>query len=617
MIRPLGTTTQFSARTLFCVAGALCFVLTALDTAGQEPTPQEKQIVRRIKSNIDRAGKHFNDKKMDQSRRSIEAAMQQVSALVIAARPELIDLIKPEYERLQRAHQLLTKAGQTLDKLAPLPEPLDEDSPTISFRSAVAPILVQRCGNCHVSRNRGDFSAATFESLANSTMIAQGFPTDSRLIEVIESGEMPKGGMKVEPAELDVLKAWIKQGARFDGNDPRRIIDQFVESTTPNRGRPTEPATPTGKETVSFGNQVAPILLEHCGQCHINSNNPRGNLNLATFRGLMSGGDSGPAIKAGSAKESFLFTQIDSGEMPPDRKLESKSIQLIGTWIDEGAKFDGGDPRLDIQTVVAKARADAQSHEELAEARRQLAEKTWTLVMNDIDSLALSSENFLVVGSPNESRLTDVSKLIEGMVPKIANALGANPSRPLIKGNASVFVFDKRYDFSEFGNMVEQREFPQQLAGHWGFNTVDAYIAVLMTRNRTVDDRKVLLARQIAALHVASLSPDVPDWFANGMGFWAARKIYPREDEVKTWEKEAKSAAKAMRKADDFMNARLPSEQGALVSYLFVKNLKSDASRFNRLMSFIREGGTFERSFLKAFGAPPSQLAGSIQSNGR
>ena len=129
-----------------------------------------------------------------------------------------------------------------------------DDMAVVSFKSEVAPILVAKCGNCHVNRNRGNFSAATFAALSNSTTIAFGLPQDSRLIEVIENGEMPKGGLKVEPNELELLKRWIQLGAKFDGDNPQQPITEFAANvpTCVGRDRP-QPTKPTGKETVSFG----------------------------------------------------------------------------------------------------------------------------------------------------------------------------------------------------------------------------------------------------------------------------------------------------------------------------------------------------------------------------
>jgi hypothetical protein len=573
----------------------------------QEPTPQERQAVARISTTIDRAGKYFNAEKIERSRDLINTALKQVGDLSIGARRELIDLIRPEYARLRKAHQLLSERGQKLEKLAPLPEPMGAEI-TVSFTKNVAPTLVAKCGNCHVNRNRGNFSIANFQALDQSTAIARGLPQDSRLIEVIETGEMPKGGLKVERDELEMLQRWIKQGAKFDGENPQSNLNEFVEMTS--RRSPGQPERPNGNETISFGKDVAPILIEHCGQCHIVPNNPRGNLNLRTFRGLLVGGDSGAVISPGKSSDSPLFTRVELGEMPPDRKLESKVIRTIGKWIDEGAKFDGQDPRTNLMTIAAKAKADSQTHAELVADRKQKARRTWQIVMSGIEGTEISSQNFLIVGAATESRLAKVSELVESLVPKISKTLRIDKSRPLVKGNISVFVFDKRYDFSEFGKMIEELDFPKQISGYWAFDTVNAYTAILAHRNRSVDELTIQLTRQIVALHTASLTTDVPRWFADGLGYWTAKKIFPRDDQTRDWDSSAQAAAATMKQPDDFMQSKMPADQAALVGYLFVKELKSDSSKFNRLMNSLRDGETFDSSFSMAFGISANEMIG-------
>lgn len=598
---------------LSIVLAILCSINVS-STFGQSPTPKQKQSVKQIKTSIDRAGKQFKSKKLSESSKYINQAIKQVSILATDASPELMELIKPEYARLAKAHQLLSDAGEKLDELKPLPEAMTGDPQLVSFTKSVAPILVAKCGNCHVNRERGDFSAATFEALDKSTMLAYGLPDDARLIQMIESGEMPKGGGKVEEAELKILRAWMKQGAKFDGESIKQSLNEFVTTPAPparNR-QPMTVNTPTGKETVSFGLHVAPILLANCAQCHINDN-PRSNFSMANFRALLRGGDGGPPIVYGKSAESQIIKRL-RGEgvdvMPPSGKLDDKLIEVIAKWIDEGAAYDGGDIQMNTSLVAAISKADSQTHEELGADRVLLAAQTWKLVMDGVESKTVPSKNFLVTGSTNESRLTDVSRLCEKLAPKIASALRASTKKPLVKGNMSVFVFDKRYDFSEFGKMIERRDFPKELSGHWGYTTIDAYATVLMTRNQTAEDVQVSLAHQIGSLYTANLAPDVPRWFADGVGLWTARRILSKEDSMKSLDSRAEAAAASMVKPDDFVQNRMPSDRAALVSYLFIKQLRTESGAYAKLMKSLGNSRSFEKSFLGVYGKSPSQLLG-------
>ena len=107
-----------------------------------------------------------------------------------------------------------------------------EDS--VSFANDVAPIIVAKCGNCHVSNAKGSYGIESYAALMNSDSITASDPGDSHFIEVIESGEMPKGKLKVTDGELKTLKNWIAQGAKFDGDDKEKPL---IEPGSGGRGQ--------------------------------------------------------------------------------------------------------------------------------------------------------------------------------------------------------------------------------------------------------------------------------------------------------------------------------------------------------------------------------------------
>ena len=49
--------------------------------------------------------------------------------------------------------------------------------------------------------------------------VVNGKPDESLLVTKIADGSMPKQGPKVKPADLELIKKWIEQGANFDGAD--------------------------------------------------------------------------------------------------------------------------------------------------------------------------------------------------------------------------------------------------------------------------------------------------------------------------------------------------------------------------------------------------------------
>ena len=115
-----------------------------------------------------------------------------------------------------------------------------------------------------------------------------------------------------------------------------------------------------------FEKKIRPVLVEHCYQCHsaqAQANKKlRGGLLLDSRQGGIKGGDSGPAIVPGKAKDSLLLKALKhEGEvrMPPKGKLPDAVLADFARWIDMGA----ADPR-NGKTEPAKSGSN------LAEGRR-------------------------------------------------------------------------------------------------------------------------------------------------------------------------------------------------------------------------------------------------------
>jgi mono/diheme cytochrome c family protein len=97
----------------------------------------------------------------------------------------------------------------------------------------------------------------------------------------------------------------------------------------------TEPPVATGD--VSFTNDVLPILLTSCGQCH-GVREVKEGLDLTTHAGIMAGSFNGAVITPGNANDSYLVQQIIDGEMPKrGPKLTAEQIQIITDWVNQGA----------------------------------------------------------------------------------------------------------------------------------------------------------------------------------------------------------------------------------------------------------------------------------------
>lgn len=108
-----------------------------------------------------------------------------------------------------------------------------------------------------------------------------------------------------------------------------------------------EPRAPAG--VTFFAQQVEPIFINHCYQCHGNGK-AKGGLNFYTREALLKGGDNGPAVDLANLPGSLLLQAInyDGLEMPPSGKLPPRQIEIITRWVTEGAPMP---ERTDVKVV--------------------------------------------------------------------------------------------------------------------------------------------------------------------------------------------------------------------------------------------------------------------------
>jgi len=109
---------------------------------------------------------------------------------------------------------------------------------------------------------------------------------------------------------------------------------------------PTEPPVATeapatepvaGGATVSFANDIFPILESRCIGCHGGERTQEG-LVLRTHADIMAGSDNGPVVVPGDAANSLLVELVATQKMPKrGPKLTPPQVQLITDWVNQGA----------------------------------------------------------------------------------------------------------------------------------------------------------------------------------------------------------------------------------------------------------------------------------------
>lgn len=103
------------------------------------------------------------------------------------------------------------------------------------------------------------------------------------------------------------------------------------------------PEKPSAEAIAFFEKKVRPVLVKACNNCHSADTNSRGGLRVDDRNGLITGGNSGPAIVPGHPEKSLLITALSHGDeklkMPPKQKLSDEQISDLTKWVKDGAAW--------------------------------------------------------------------------------------------------------------------------------------------------------------------------------------------------------------------------------------------------------------------------------------
>ena len=107
----------------------------------------------------------------------------------------------------------------------------------------MAPLLERHCIACHgPDKAKGHFRLDTFESLlkpgsSDKPTLVPGQPEASRLYQLIVQPDpderMPQKADALAPAEIEIIRAWITNGARFDGPSSSAPLGSFLPKPKP------------------------------------------------------------------------------------------------------------------------------------------------------------------------------------------------------------------------------------------------------------------------------------------------------------------------------------------------------------------------------------------------
>ena len=143
-----------------------------------------------------------------------------------------------------------------------------------------------------------------------------------------------------------------------------------------------------------FETNIRPVLVSKCYTCHsltaLKARKLKANLLLDSRGGMLSGGESGPAIVPGKPDESLLIEAIryESLEMPPEGKLTDEVIAQFEEWIEMGAPDPRDDETINRPDLKLNAGREHWAFQPLQDSTIPTIDDSW--VRTPIDQFVLA-----------------------------------------------------------------------------------------------------------------------------------------------------------------------------------------------------------------------------------
>ena len=151
-----------------------------------------------------------------------------------------------------------------------------------------------------------------------------------------------------------------------------------------------------------FENEIRPLLVKRCYECHGDKDEPEAGLRLNSRAAILTGGESGPAIADAPDGESLLLEAINYRglEMPPQGKLPAAEIEKLERWVKMGLPWPKeAEPTTTVPTthpfVITEAQRNHWAFQPVqASAPPDVSDPSWVITPIDRYVLAkLESKN--------------------------------------------------------------------------------------------------------------------------------------------------------------------------------------------------------------------------------
>ncbi|MCA9113625.1 MAG: hypothetical protein KDA79_00965, partial [Planctomycetaceae bacterium] len=453
-----------------------------------------------------------------------------------------------------------------------------------------------------------------------------------------DNSRMPRNAAALPLADIQKIAAWINAGAKFEGSKDVALNRLGMDAPENKPAVKVDIARATGDETVSFTNDIAPWMVNLCLRCH-NDRRSSSGFSIQTFEKMMIGGDSGRVVIPGNLDASRMWDLVgkqDPIKMPQGQGLITrKNWNDLQTWIKEGAKFDGDDPKTELTSLVPSedelkmARFEKLTPEEFAQLRRDRSDEQWKKVLSRENPRIVESADFFVYGNVSGDRLEEIDVLAREHAKSLRSMFSEKSDR-LWKGKLTIFVMKDRFGYEEFNQVINGRRAPRDMAGHAIVTPTfeDAYVVVQDTGDTSTADTpglKALLTDHLTGAFLMRNGTKLPDWIVRGTGLALAGAAVPNDPYLAAVGDGAGEivARQADRPANIFSDGQFSPSETSTVGYALVKYLLQGGgpAKFGRLIRSLQGGTSLDAAFKSVYTADREAVARgfftALQGSGR
>ncbi|HLU50391.1 MAG TPA: c-type cytochrome domain-containing protein [Planctomycetota bacterium] len=134
----------------------------------------------------------------------------------------------------------------------------------IDYAKQIRPIFKDRCEKCHgPDRDRGDLRLHEPAHILEAEIIVAGKPGESELFRRISLPEddddiMPPSGDPLTKEQIEIVRLWIEQGAKFTGDDGTVVVPERIE---PPKEEELPNVDPAPAEALSAVRELGALVL--------------------------------------------------------------------------------------------------------------------------------------------------------------------------------------------------------------------------------------------------------------------------------------------------------------------------------------------------------------------